>query len=229
VEGDAHHAIAWGIGGRAATDSDQAEVDPGSHVRFPLEVDYDGGLLTMVNEKGFVVEFNGFPIPFDFFRAATRLDAGGAALTSAALNVKAVCSGIDFYGPFLQLLGYCNPTTDLLDVVGAAELRPFSGGVQGPPDGVGTATFASANHTITATVDGSALRVDEHNVGILLVGVGDGSPLAVNYTASTTAVATPQGTLASVSLALPAEVSGITVRAYLMIDTYPAQVQIVTL
>jgi len=229
VEGDDQRAIAWGIGGRLASGGDQTEVDPGSRVRFPLEVRYDDGLLTMVNEDGFVVEFNGFPIPFDFFRAATRIDAEGAALTSPALNVKALCSGIDFYGPFLRLLGYCNPTTDLLDAVGAAELRLHGGGVQGPPAGVGTVTFTSTGNAVTAAVDGSMLRLDQHNAGLLLINAADGRPLALNYTASTTTAATPAGMLASVSLALPSGVTATTVRAYLMIDSYPARVDLVTL
>jgi outer membrane protein assembly factor BamB len=222
VEGDATRAIGWGIGGRLAEDGEQGEIDPASRVRFPLEVRYDGGLLTMVNEEGFVVEFNGFPIPFSFFRAATRVDASGNALASPALNAKTICGEIAFYGPFLQLLGYCNPDTDLLEAFGAAELRPFQGGVQSPPRGVGEVSFTATASSVRAELSGSTLRADEHNFGILLVETATGRPVAINYTASTTVEASGDGTIAAVMLVLPKDQEAVDVRAYLMVDAYPA-------
>jgi hypothetical protein len=94
---------------------------------------------------------------------------------------------------------------------------------------VGDATFAVLGDTVSATLQDSTLEVAAHNIGILLVNGADGRPVALNYTASTTTTATPAGTLASVSLALPEGLTGTTVRAYLMIDSYPARVQPLTL
>lgn len=227
VEGDENHAIGWGIGGRLAED-EVGEIDPSSRVRFPLEIRFDGGLLTMINEEGFVVEFNAFPIPFAFFRAATRVDESGTALESPALNAKTKCGEIDFYGPFLQLLGYCNPTTDLLEAFGAAELRPHRGGVQSLPEGVGDVSFTATSSELFAELAGSTLRADDHNVGILLVNPKTGRPVPLNYTASTTVFGNEEGNVDSVLLTLPdGEVSG-QLRAYLMVDTYPAKVEVIT-
>jgi hypothetical protein len=223
VEGDGQRAIGWGVGGRLANDGESGELDPSSRVRFPLEVRYDGRLLTMINQEGFVVEFNGFPIPFKFFRAATRVDASGHALISPALNAKTVCGEIDFYGPFLQLLGYCNPETDILEAFGAAELRPYGNGVATMPAGVGDATFSATGAAVRVDLSGSTLRANEHNFGILLVDPATNTAVPVNYTASTTIHAADDGTIADVVLALPAShVSG-DGRAYLMVDTYPAR------
>jgi outer membrane protein assembly factor BamB len=223
VEGDGQRAVAWGIGGRLAADGERGEIDPSSPVRFPLEVRYDGGLLTMVNEDGFVVEFNGFPIPFQFFRAATRLDENGNALVSPALNAKAVCGEIDFYGPFLRLLGYCNPDTDVLEAFGAAELRP--NGVETMPEGVGEASFSASAAEVRVALLESTLRADQHNFGILLVETSTGKPVPINYTASTQVETAEDGTVSGVVLPLPAGQASREVRAYLMIDTYPARVE----
>jgi len=51
----------------------------------------------MTNEAGFSIEFNGFPLPFEFFRVATRVNDRGEALESPAINSKATCGKIDFY------------------------------------------------------------------------------------------------------------------------------------
>jgi outer membrane protein assembly factor BamB len=222
VEGDGQRAIGWGIGGRLASDGESGEIDPSSTVRFPLEVRYDGGLLTMINEAGFVVEFNGFPIPFTFFRTATRVDDAGRALVSPALNAQTICGEIDFYGAFLRLLGYCNPDTDVLDAYGGAELRPFGSGAAAAPVGIGDTTFGATPSAVRVDIAASTLSAAEHNFGILLVDPATQAPAPLNYTASTTTEAAPDGTIAAVVLSLPAVHAVGDLRAYLMIDAYPA-------
>lgn len=223
VEGDGTHAVGWAIGGRPTADN-HGEVDPASRVRFPLDIEYDSGLLTMTNEAGFTIEFNGFPLPFEFFRVATRVDERGAALSSPAVNSRTTCGKIDFYGEFLQALGYCNPTTDLLNVFGGAELRPVASGVQTAPNGIGSVTFVAASDKITATFIDSQLRVSEHNIGLLLIDPASGRPLPLSYMHAMTHAATPQGMIASATLGItPGAVRG-AVRVYAMVDTYPAAV-----
>src|SRR6185503_15225981 len=142
VEGGAPgHAWAWVVGGKLAEGSNTTVVDPSTRVLFPIEVTNDGGAVTLLG-TAFSIEFNLIRLPFEFFRIATRLDAQGSALASPALNVSAVCGGITLYGQFLQQLGFCNPQTDVLTVFGGAELRPYAGGVQLAPAGVGTVVFA---------------------------------------------------------------------------------------
>ena len=222
VEGDGQRAIGWGIGGRLAADGQSGEIDPSSAVRFPLDVSYDGGLLTMINNAGFVVEFNGFPIPFKFFRAAGRVDDRGNALVSPALDAETICGEITFYGPFLQLLGYCNPDTDILEAFGAAELRPFGTGVISAPAGVGQPSFSATATAVRVDLADSTLRASEHNVGILLVDPAANEAVPINYTASTTVGAAADGTVANVAVSIVSgQVTG-ELRAYLMVDTYPA-------
>jgi len=225
VEGDDGHVVAWAVGGRLSVDDDRTVVDPGSDTRFALEVVHDGGLLTLINEQGFTIEFNGFPLPFEYFRVSARLDSNGRVVASPATNTKTVCSKIDFYGPFLQQLGYCNPVTDLLDVVGGAELRPWGSGVVEAPAGVGTVSFTAEPGAVRAELAGSELRVDEHNLGVLLVDVATGRAVPLDYARATTVTANPDGTAARVAVAVRDGTSVTAVRAYLMVDTYPAAVQ----
>ena len=220
--GDGVHPIAWVVGAKLAEGENRAVVDPATHVLFPLEITYDGGLLTFLNTSGFAIEFNRIRLPFSFFRIATRVDGAGAALASPALNVSALCAGITFYGPFLRTLGFCNPQTDVLSTFGAADLAPHDGGIQQAPAGVGTVAFTPAADGVTATFTGAALRTDEHAFGVLLVDATTGRPVAIDYGFATTVTSAPDGTVASVHVAFdPGQVSG-TVRAYAMVDAYPA-------
>lgn len=221
VEGTPDRAVAWAVGGRSVGGGQGGEIDPGTEVRFPLQVRIEGDLVTLVNEQGFQIVFNGFPLPFDFFRVASRVDPE-VGLVSPAVNAKAVCGRITFYGQFLQLLGYCNPTTDLLDVFGGAELRPLPDAAA-PPD-VGTATFVAEPGRVTARLDGSGLRADEHVLGVLLVDAETGVPVPLAYTDRTSVLAGADGAPAAVSVALPDDQPPLAVRAYLMVDTTPAAV-----
>ncbi|MCW5890903.1 MAG: PQQ-like beta-propeller repeat protein [bacterium] len=215
-------AIAWVVGGRLAEGENRAVVDPATRVLFPLELRHDGGLVTMANDSGFAIEFNNIRIPFALFRIATRLDARGAAETSPTINALTPCAGITFYGPFFQQLGFCNPQTDLLNVFGGAELAPYEGGVQTAPAGVGAVAWSATPTGVTATLTGSALRPDTHAVGILLVDVLTGKAVTLDYGFTTTRSIAPDGTLAAVHLPFPADTVPHDVRAWLMVDAYPA-------
>lgn len=215
-------AIAWVVGGKLAEGENRAVVDPATRVLFPLELRHDGGLLTMSNDAGFAIEFNAIRIPFELFRVATRLDATGAALTSPSVNALTPCAGITFYGPFFQQLGFCNPETDLLNVFGGAELAPWEGGVQTAPAGVGSVAFAADATGVTATLTGTTLRPDAHAVGILLVDADTGRPVSLDYGFTTTRTLGADGTIGSVRVPFaPGAVTG-TIRAWLMVDAYPA-------
>jgi len=224
VEGDAAsgRAIAWGVDGLPAGPNGATVVNPASAVRFPLEVVFEEGRVTLVNEEGFTIAFNGFALPFDYFRLAGRVDASGDALESPALNAKTVCADINFYGPFLQALGYCNPDTDLLNAVGGAELRVHAASATSPAD-PGTVSFAVTDEAITATLDGDVVAAD-HNLGLLVVDAGTGRPVRLDYVDGTSVETDDDGHATSVAVeaeraTLPGEI-----RAYLMVDTYPAAV-----
>ena len=213
--------IAWAVGGTLDAEGNTI-VNPQSEVRYPLEFRWDDGVLTMINEKGFTIEFNGFPLPFRFFRVATSLDADGNALHSPWLNAKTICSEITFYGRFLELLGFCNLDTGLLDAVGGSEFQAYEGGTQAAPEGVGTVEIQRTENAIVATLSGSSLQSEQHNFGLLTLDATTGTPIGMNYT-ERTAKAPETGTVETVSLNLtdvedvPADL-----RVYLMVDAYPA-------
>ena len=225
VEGGAPgRAIAWVVGGKLAEGSNTTVVDPATRVLFPFDVTHDGGALTFLG-TGFAIEFNLIRLPFEFFRIATRVDAQGNALESPALNVSAVCGGITFYGEFLRQLGFCNPQTDLLTVYGGAELRPLAGGVQQAPAGVGSVAFEASASGVTATLSGTTLRADTHSVAILLVDASTGAPVPLDYGFGTVRTTTPSGLVETVSIPFGTLAPPASVRAYLMVDAYPAAVE----
>jgi len=215
--------LAWGVGGTLDGQGNTI-VNPASDVRFPLVFRWDDGLLTMINEEGFTIEFNGFPLPFQYFRVATTLDAEGNAAHSPWLNAKTICDEIDRYGPFLELLGFCNLETGLLDAVGGAELRPFGDGTQSAPAGVGTVELTRNADAVVATLTATSLRSEEHNFGILIVDADTGIPVGLNYT-KRTAQSPDSGLVQTVSLDLTGVADVPTsLRAYLMVDAYSAAV-----
>jgi hypothetical protein len=221
VEGTAPGvAVAWVVGGKLAEGSNTTVVDPTTRVLFPFEVTHDGGALTLTG-TGFAIEFNLIRLPFEFFRIAGRIDAEGAAIRSPALNVSAVCAGITFYGRFLQQLGFCNPQTDVLTVFGGLELQPHAGGVQQPPAGVGTVAFSASATGVVATLSGTSLRADQHSVALLLLDAATGKPVALDYGFTTERTTDAGGLVETVTVPFGSAPPG-SVRAYLMVDAYPA-------
>lgn len=219
---DADFALGWVVGARLKEGANVTEVDPATRVMFPIEVRYRGGLLTLVNQNGFRIEFNSIRLPFELFRASTRIDGTGAALESPHLNVRTVCSGITLYGQFLQQLGFCNPQTDLMVVAGGAELAPFGSGAVMAPSGVGTVAFAADNTGITATIAASTLKVAEHRLSVLAINAANDQPLPLDYGYGTVVTENPDGTVASVRVPFGDTPFPAQLRVYLMVDTYPA-------
>jgi hypothetical protein len=215
-------ALAWVVGGKLAAGSNTTVVDPATRVLFPLEVAHDGGALTLSNETGFAIEFNAFRIPFQLFRVAGRLDGAAVATGGVALNVSAVCAGIGFYGPFLQQLGFCNPQTDILSVFGGAELAPLGSGVQQAPPGVGTVAFLASPAGVETTLAGSTLRTDTHAVSLLLIDDATGVAVPIDYGFATQRDVDEDGTVSRVSVPFGDVTPPLAVRAYLMVDAYPA-------
>jgi outer membrane protein assembly factor BamB len=221
VEGTSERVVVWGVGAAPSGAGGETEIDPASRVRFPLVLRYDAGLVTLVNDQRFDIEFNGFALPFESFRVSARTSASLDALESPAISARAICGDIPFYGSFLQGLGLCNPVTDVLLAFGGAELRSHAGGTQAAPAGTGSVSIAASGGAVVATFSGASLVAAEHNFGILLVDAATDTPLNVDYVAGTTTT-TAGATIATVTLALPDPPPTGAVRAYAMVDAYPA-------
>ena len=110
----------------------------------------------------------------------------------------------------------------MLATFGALELRPAAGSPQQAPSGVGAVTFAADGAGVTATLAGSTLRADERSLAILLVDAATDRPVSLDYGFNTSRVVAPDGVVTSVRLAArPAQLPP-AMRAYLMVDAYPA-------
>jgi hypothetical protein len=220
VEGDATHAIAWVVGGRLAADQNTTEFDPTTQSVFPLELSYDSGRVTMLNESSFSLIAMNATISFDSFRLNARVDGMGNSLIAPHLTVSTNCAHIPTFGAFLSSIGFCNPQTDELVAFGSVLLRPFSGSPQSMPTGVGTVTFGVADQTLTATLTGSAQQAD-HVYSLLLIDEATGHPVPVSYGIQTTVTADATGVVQAVNLNLGTTTVPTTARTYLLVDAYP--------
>jgi outer membrane protein assembly factor BamB len=218
VETGHGHTVAWMAGAKLAADSNQTVVDPATKALFPLDVTYDGGFVTMLNQAGVSVEVTNIVIPFQSFRLAAALGADGNASGPLYLNGSTVCSGIAVYGAFLQKLGLCN-TADVLSVDGAANFNVFAGVAVPSAAQVGTVGFTGTKSSVVATLTGSALAANAHVAAVLLVDATTGAPVSLDYGLTTTRTAGADGNLSTVTLPLTGKTVPTSVVAYLMIDT----------
>lgn len=73
-----------------------------------------------------------------------------------------------------------------------------------------------------ATIIGGSLKLSDHVAAILVVDAATGDPVTFDYGLATTRTTAADGTLTGVSLPRGGKALPASVRAYLMIDTYPA-------
>ena len=227
VEQNDDTLIGWFVEGAPIGVDDAVIAVPGTRGMFPFVIDYEGGLLTASNEGGLALEVMSAVIDFDTFRVSARLGADGGASAAATVHATSLCSGIQLYGPFIRALGLCNPDTDLITAFGAFLLEPYDGlgggGVQSAPTGLGDVAFSGSDTSFRADLTGSSLRLDEHSFALLLIDAETNLPLSLDYGPDMRTTASDEGIVESVSI--PVDLDGDwSVRAYLMVDTYPAAV-----
>jgi outer membrane protein assembly factor BamB len=219
VEGSNGHAVAWMAGAKLDA-SNHAVIDPATRALFPLDVDYAGGFVTFQNQDGVSVEVMNAVIPFRSFRMAAALDTAGDAVGPLHVTGSTICMGIPTYGLFLQKLGLCNPTSDVLAVSGAANFTRYADAAA--PAGVGTVAFSATTDAVTATLTGTTLPLAEHVAAVLLVDAATGKAVTLDYGLQTTRKADAGGVLQSVSVAITGKTVPPQARVYLMIDMWPA-------
>jgi outer membrane protein assembly factor BamB len=222
VEGSGTKGIAWMAGAVLPEGKTDAVIDPTTQTLLPLVLSYDGGLLTLSNDSGLEVDVTNVLIPLDTFRVSAHLAADGTAPAGAHLNGSTVCGKIPTYGAFLEKLGFCNPETDVLTVLGGSNLAPYGVGVATAPAGVGSVAFSATATGVTATLTGSSLKLADHVAAVLLLDAATGDPVTLSYGPVTQRTATPDGVLATVTVPFGGASVPKQLRAYLMIDTYPA-------
>jgi hypothetical protein len=221
VEGNDTRAIAYGLEVLPGP-GDSLIAIPETSAVMVFDVKYNQGRIDFENSKGFSMGIQGTTIPFNLFRIAGALDESGAAQKGATIQAVTTCEDIPFYGAFLQSFGFCNPDTDQLVAWGAVLLNPFKGGSQTAPTGLGSVSFSATASSLTATLTGSTLLAAEHTFGILLVDTATGSPVWMDYGKLLSRTVDGDGKPATVVLNFDRAKVPNQVRAYLMVDTYPA-------
>ncbi len=222
VEGVPDRAIVWVIAGMLR-DGDTV-VDPTMAMRFPLIMQYDRELLTFHNYDGFKINFVGsWDMPFGFYRASTRVDPRtGAIRKPAELAAIALCDELEYYGNFLKLMGMSEIDTGHMAVLGGLNVSLYGDGRASMPEGVGSVRFSRNGSSATATISGGSLKRADHVFSLLLVDAKTDRPFPLYYTKRTDVGANEKGEVTSVTVTYDeGDVSG-EVRAYYLVDTYPA-------
>jgi len=224
VEGEGNRIVLWVIGGRLEGGEGRTVVDPSLEARYPLVLEYDRGLVTFHNYDGFKINFIGsWDMPFGLYRLAAKVDPGtGAVITRPSFNAVALCDEIEFYGKGLKLMGMSEFDTGKMTVYGGMNLGLWGSGTASMPEGVGSVKFTVLPDGVSAALEGSLLLKNEHVYGILLVDERTGSPIPLYYTKRTSVEAGPDGKVARVSIGFDGVPLKGKVRAFLMVDTYPA-------
>lgn len=223
VESDATGGgIAWMAGAKLDANF-QTVVDPATQALFPLQVHSDGTFMTMINEAGVSVKVTNIVIPFQSFRMSVALGGDNDMFVNMGpvrMTGSTICADIATYGSFLQQLGLCNPTTDLLSVVGAANFTQYAATAIDPAS-VGTVTFSGDAQTITATLSGTQLVAAQHVASLLLVDttVTPNLPISLDYGLTTKVTADGAGHLSTVTVPANGHTLPKSMRVYLMVDT----------
>ena len=178
-----------------------------------------------MESRGFELLFGKLSIVMDRFRLAGQLDA---KMVDDRLNLFAEvdCGKVSFYGPALDLLGLCNPSTGLLVSNGTAVLSPHVGPGGTPIDGlVATATLAPGpggmGGVVEAVFSGTALASQGHLPVVVLADPVTGEGLECRYGANTQRVTSEDGRLAGVRLTVPDDVDARGRDAIITVDLFP--------
>lgn len=219
--------LMWVIEGKLNEDG-TSSIDPSSATRYPLEMEFHDGLVTLHNYEGFKINFIGsWDMPFGAYRLSSAMKADGSFAHSASLVATANCDDIAFYGAGLKLVGMSDFDTGKMYVRAGTEIRQREDAKA--PDGVGSVSLSVSASGITADFTGTSLKADAHVYSIMLVDPS-GSAAPLYYTADTHTASAEDGTIKSVSLDfLPSENVKGDYTAYVLADTYPVYSETVSI
>ena len=172
--------VLWCIGADFDASTGKTIRKPDSNIRFVLEPEWVGRLLTLKSPGGFTLDFNGWDMPYKLFRIAMRFDDNGVPVKNATkLDSLVNCDAIKFYGPFMKLLGVSDTKTGLMLAAAAVDIE-MECEISAPvADDAVFERFGSG-----VRVSFSGFDPSMHNFGLLLFD-GGGLPLCLNYTKET--------------------------------------------
>lgn len=222
VLGDKNKALLWVIGGKL--ENGKTVVDPSLQVRYPIELNYDGGLVTFSNYDGFKINFVGsWDMPFGSYRLAAKVDPiSGQALSTVAFSAVAMCDDIEFYGPGLKLMGLSEFDTGKMSVYGGENLTLREKGFAAMPKDLGDLVFSSDKTSATVNLTKTGLKASDHVYSLLLLNADTLKALPLYYTKKTVVKANADGIVESVQVSFDEKQVKGRVKAYLLVDTYPA-------
>ncbi len=224
VEGNDTTAVVWVVPGKFDEKTNRTVVDPALRDCFPLNLDYDGGLITLTNYDGFKISFIGtWDMPFGLYRLSSKVNPKtGEPLRSAALNAVALGDEIEFYGKFLKLMGMTDFKTGLLHAYGGLNLSKWGNGLVNPPNGIGNPRISIGKNSAVLEVTDGNIRKAEHVFSLLIINALTSKPVPANYARATTVEASQDGRVNKVILDLPNGLAKGNYRVYYMVDAYPA-------
>jgi outer membrane protein assembly factor BamB len=209
-------AVAWMVGAKAPMAGAPSVVDPATQAILPMAIATSGDMATM-SAVGLRLQVQNLTLTLQTFRLSSRYAPGGAPVGTAEIAGSAVCSDVPIYGTFLEQLGLCNPQTDVIVPLGAANIAERTDIL--PPPNAGSVTFERTGDAVTASITGSQVDPMQHLAALLVVDASSGTPISLNYGPGTTRTTAADGTLSGVSVPTSGVALPSAIGVYLMIDT----------
>jgi hypothetical protein len=169
--------LLWVVGGKLA--DGKTVVDPVQSVRFPLWLDWNGGLVTLHNDDGFKIQFVGsWDMPFARYRISTVADAKGRLQPLSTLSATALCDEIAFYGKGLKLMGLSDWDSGKMTVYGGLNVGLWNGASPDValPAKASEVRFSATQEVARAELAPGVWRGDSHVYSVLVTDA-DNNPL----------------------------------------------------
>ncbi len=231
LEGGGGKGVAFMLGAKLEEAQNRTVVDPTTRLLVPLEMSWDGDVMTLASDQIMQVEAMSAVVNFKTFRVAARLGSDLSAVGGANVTGSTVCAEVPFYGLFLQQLGLCNPQTDELVVLGGSELRPYdaarviTSGQRPATEGedartlAGTVEISRGADGLTAALPASTLKASEHLVSVILVDATTGKPIVLDYGLDTQRTTSAEGFVTKVDVPFKGRAVPAKLRAHVIVDT----------
>lgn len=205
-------------------------VDPRSEFLLPLSGSVRGGDFVL-GSRGFTMPVTGIPIPFRRFELRGRFGPGFAAEPGASLFAETDVLSIPTFGKWMVLAGLANDVWRELVAAGTFVTRPYSGVSSRRPEGVEIESLVFVRPSggrdgrVTAMLrlaPGVRLPAAERRATILLLDPEREEAVSLPYADGTTDTPDPEGNIARVVLAVPAESElPEKLEAVVLVDVFP--------
>ena len=223
VEGEGRHAVLWAVQGRLDEQTGKTLPDPSLKEMYALNMEYDGGLVTLYNYEGFKLSFFGsWDMPFGMYRVSSSFDEVSGTWAGTGTFSGMIRAGeIKFYGTFLKLLGMADGKTGRMHVAGAVDLGYWKEEpVQNTIDPTGIILKASPTGA-SAEIPPGVFRAADYAPGILLVDSASGKAAGADYSRKTSVETDGDGFARRVNLDYREKPIRGRFRVYLMANTAP--------